>query len=134
MHKSQLHSPIRKFLNGIAGRDNFASQRRSFNQQITQTTSAGTGAFSQALSGMQTGCTATLTQAAKTLAKAHTDLEANLRQQRQGLEGDMTSKADEAASHEAPAWKRLLAIVLIIVVIIIVVAVIVASGGAALGP
>src|SRR5574340_904101 len=111
MHKSQLHSPIRKFLNGIAGRDNFASQRRSFNQQITQATSAGTGAFSQALSGMQTGCTATLTQAAKTLAKAHTDLEANLRQQRQGLEGAMSSpsgrptKATSLAGSSRSFWR-----------------------------
>ncbi len=121
-------------MSAIAGRDIFAAQRRSFAEQMAQSTEAGTAAIEQVVDGMQDNCDETLAQAEETLAQAHTDLDANLRQQRRGLDRDMTRQADEAASHERPAWKTVLAIVLFVVVILIVVAVIVASGGAALAP
>jgi hypothetical protein len=116
----------------IAGSDNFASQRSGFTQQIQQSTAAGSAALSQALGGMRRGCDAATQSARTTLAQAHTDLEQKLRQSKQGLECEITRQADEAASHEAPAWKMLVAIVLVIIVVVIVIAVIVASGGAAM--
>jgi hypothetical protein len=121
-------------MSAIAGRDIFAAQRRSFSEQMAQSTEAGTAALEQVVDGMQDNCDDTLALAEQTLTQAHTDLDANLRQQRRGLDRDMTRQADEAASHERPAWKTVLAIVLFVVVILIVVAVIVASGGAALAP
>jgi hypothetical protein len=116
----------------LAGTDNFAAQRTSFTQQVTQSASAGAAALAQAVTGMSQGCEQTLAAAATALTQAHTDLEASLGQQRGGLEAEMTSKADEAAAQEAPAWKRLVAVLLVIIVIIIVVAVIIATGGGAL--
>ena len=118
----------------LAGRDNFATQRAAFTQQITESSAAATGVFTQVVGGMQKSCTDTLTGATGRLTQARTELQTNLQAQRQGLEGDMASKADEAASHEPPAWKQWIAWVLIIIVVIIVIAVVVASGGAALAP
>ncbi|MBE0623706.1 MAG: DUF4157 domain-containing protein, partial [Burkholderiales bacterium] len=118
----------------IAGRDNFATQRTSFTQQMTQSTEAGCTALAQVAVGMQEGAEAILTAAGEALTKAHTDLEANLNQGKQGLECAITAKATDAASHEAPAWKRLVAILLVVLVIVIVIAVTVLTAGMALGP
>lgn len=118
----------------IAGSDNFAAQRAGFNQQMTQSTAAGRVALAQVLGGMRQGTQGILTAAGETLSKARTDLEANLRQSQQGIECEITRKADEAASQEAPAWKRLVAVLLVILVIVIVVVVTVLTAGMALGP
>jgi hypothetical protein len=118
----------------LAGNDNFAAQRAALTQQVTQSSAAGSAEFAKAVTGMQNSCTNTLTQATTALTKAHTDLETNLKQQRQGLECEITSAANLAASHEAPAWKRWIAVALIILVVVIIIAVIIVSGGTALGP
>ena len=129
-----LVSGFGRSMGQLAGRDNFATQRAAFTQQITESSAAATGVFTQVVGGMQKSCTDTLTGATGRLSQARTELQSNLQAQRQGLEGDMASKADEAASHEPPAWKQWIAWVLIIIVVIIVIAVVVASGGAALAP
>ncbi len=118
----------------IAGRDNFATQRTIFTQQMTQATEAGCAALAQVAAGMQQGAEAILTAASEALTQAHTDLEANLNQGKQGLECAITAKATDAASHEAPAWKQMLAVLLVILVIVIVIAVTVLTAGMALGP
>lgn len=116
----------------IAGTDNFAAQRTAFTQLVQQSAAAGSAALMQAVDAMSQGCDATLAEAEATLAQAHIDLEQNLRQSEQGIECDITSKADEAASKEPPAWKMLVAILLVIIVLVIVIAVIVFTGGTAL--
>jgi hypothetical protein len=124
-------------MSAIAGTDNFATQRTGFTQQVQQSTAAGSAALSQALEAMREGCDATTKSAKTALTQAHTDLEKNLRQSKEGLECEIPKQADEAASHEAPAWKMLIAIVLIIIVVVIVIAVTILTAGgalAALGP
>jgi len=134
---STVSGGFAKSMGTIAGTDNFASQRASVTQQFQQGTEAGNGALKQALEGMRKGCDATTKAARTALSQAHAGLEKNLRQSKQGLECEITRKADEAASHEAPAWKKVLAVVLVIIVVVIVIAVTIATAGgalAALGP
>ncbi|MBN1978223.1 MAG: DUF4157 domain-containing protein, partial [Anaerolineae bacterium] len=117
--------------------DHFAQQRAGFTQQVEKSTSDGKAAINRAVEGMRNGCNATMTEARAKLTRAAGELEKNLRKSKEGIECQITQKADEAASKEAPAWKMVLAVVLVIVVIVIVVAVtIVTAGGAlaALGP
>ncbi len=121
-----------KAMAAIAGTDNFAEQRSGFTRQTTEAAAAGSAALAKAVDGMRKGCAATTKASAETLKKAHADLEQNLRGSKQGIECDIVRQADEAASHEAPAWKRLVAVLLVILVIVIVIAVIVATGGAAM--
>jgi hypothetical protein len=83
--------------------------------------------------GMREGCGKTLEDSRKSLKQAGADLEKTLRKSKVGIECEITKAADEAASHEAPAWKMLVAILLIIVVIVIVVAVTILTAGAGLG-
>jgi Domain of unknown function (DUF4157) len=117
----------------IAGTDHFATQRTSITTQIKQSEKASVAALAQAFDGFKQSCETTLKGAHTALEEAHKSLELNLRQSKQGMECEMTHKADEAASKEAPAWKRVLAVVLVIIVIIIVIAVIIATAGAGLG-
>jgi hypothetical protein len=117
----------------ISGQDNFASQRAGFAQMVEQATTGGTGAFQQLAGAMRDGCAKTTEDSQKSLAQAGVDLEANLRQQKQGLECQITKEATEAASHEPPAWKKLVAYLLIILVVLIVIAVTVLTAGAGLG-
>jgi hypothetical protein len=121
-------------INAIAGTDNFAAQRQGFTQLVQQATAGGTAALAQAVGGMRQGCDAITADSRKSLDQASVDLEANLRQSKQGLECDITQHADEAASHEAPAWKMLVAILLVIIVIVIIIAVTILTAGMALGP
>jgi hypothetical protein len=116
----------------IAGRDNFADQRAGFTDLVQQTSDQGSEAMAQAYEGMADGCDQTMTGAEDKLATAYDGLEQNLRQSRASLECDIVRKADEAASHEAPAWKMLVAILLVIIVIVIVIAVTIATAGGAL--
>jgi hypothetical protein len=118
----------------IGGTDNFAAQRGAFTQLMQQSAASGAAGLTQVVDGMAEGCDRTTAAAAGKLTQAHTSLEQNLRQSKQNIACDITSKADEAASHEAPAWKRLIAILLIIIVIVIVIAVIVLTAGGALAP
>jgi hypothetical protein len=127
-----LSSGFSSAMSQIAGSDNFAAPRDGFNQIVEQTTTAGTEALGQVVEVMSEGCDATMSQAEETLDTSYTQLEENLRQGMQGLECDITSKADEAASHEAPAWKLLVAILLIIIVIVIIIVVTVLTAGGAL--
>ncbi len=120
-------------MKSISGIDNFATQRTTFTAQVQQSVEASVAALTQALEGFQQSCETTLEGAQTTLTQAQESLEQNLRESKQGLECEMTRKADEAASKEAPAWKRVLAVVLVIIVIIIVIAVTVITAGAA-GP
>jgi len=119
-------------MNGMASTDNFAGQRTTLTNQIQQSVNASTTALTQILDGFHQSCNTTLTGAQTTLAQAHTSLEQNLRQSKQGLECEIAHKATEAASKEAPAWKQVLAVVLVIIVIVIVVAVTVVTAGGAL--
>ncbi len=128
-----LSSGFGSAMNGIAGVDNFATQRTTVTKQIQQSLNAGNAALTQTLEGLQKSCDNTIKGARTTLIQAHQSLEQNLRQSKQGLECDITRKADKAASEEAPAWKKVLAVVLVIIVIIIVIAVTVVTAGAA-GP
>jgi hypothetical protein len=121
-------------MDAIAGTDNFAAQRQGFSQQIQQATAGGIAALAQAVSGMREGCDAITADSHKSLDKASVDLEKTLRGKKQGLECEIPQRADEAASHEAPAWKMLVAILLVIVVIAIIIAVTVLTAGMALGP
>jgi hypothetical protein len=116
----------------IGGTDNFAAERDGFSQALEQSSAAGEAALGQIVDAMSRGCDGTLSQAETTLAGAYTQLEQNLRQSKQGIECEITTKADEAASHEAPAWKMLVAILLVIIVIVIVIAVTIATAGGAL--
>lgn len=116
----------------IAGSDNFAEQRAGFNQGMADSSSAGASALLQAVDGLRQGGEATLAAGERTLADAAVELEANLRQSQQGIECEIVRQADAAAAQEAPAWKRVLAVVLVIIVVVIVIAVIVASGGTAM--
>jgi hypothetical protein len=112
--------------------DHFAQQRAGFTQRVEKSTADGTSALNKAVDAMREGCDKTSTEAKEKLVKAGTDLEKNLRQSKEGLECQITQKADEAASKEAPAWKKVLAVVLIIIVIVIVIAVTIATAGGAL--
>jgi hypothetical protein len=107
-------------MGAIAGQDNFATQRAGFSQLVQQATSGGTDALQQMFDGMREGCGKTLEDSRKSLKQAGDDLEKTLRKSKVGIECEITKAADEAASHEAPAWKMLVAILLIIVVIVIV--------------
>ncbi|MCG8423493.1 MAG: DUF4157 domain-containing protein, partial [Proteobacteria bacterium] len=120
-------------MTGIAGVDNFATQRTTVTEQIQQATDAGSQALSQVLDGFQQSCDSTMEGARTQLTRAHESLEQNLRQSKEGLECEITRKADEAAAKEPPAWKRVVAALLVIIVIIIVIAVTVITAGAA-GP
>jgi len=120
-------------MGAIAGQDNFATQRAGFAQLVQQATSGGTDAFQQMFDGMREGCGKTLEDSRKSLKQAGIDLEKSLRKSKLGIECEITKAADEAASHEAPAWKMLVAILLIIVVIVIVIAVTILTAGAGLG-
>jgi hypothetical protein len=117
----------------ISGQDNFASQRAGFAQLVQQATTGGTGAFQQLAGAMRDGCAKTTEDSQKSLEQAGVALEANLRQQKQGLECQITKEATEAASHEPPAWKKLIAYLLIVLVVLIVIAVTVLTAGAGLG-
>ena len=119
-------------MNTIAGTDNFASQRTSFTTQVQQSMEAGNQALMQTFTAFQESCDTTIEEANTTVAQAYESLESNLRQSRQGLECAITRKATEAASKEAPAWKRALAVLLVVVVIVIVIAVTVVTAGGAL--
>jgi uncharacterized protein DUF4157 len=117
--------------------DHFAQQRAGFTQQVDKSTSDGGAALNKAVDGMRTGCNATTTEAQAKLTRAAKELEKNLRKSKEGLECKITQSADEAASKEAPAWKKVLAVVLVIIVVVIVIAVTIATAGgalAALGP
>ena len=114
----------------IAGSDNFAALRTGFTQQVQQTAVGGSKALGKAVSGLRQACEATKTGATTSLGKSETDLEKTLHQNKQGMECAIPKHADEAASREAPAWKRVLAVVLVIVVIIIMVVVTVVTFGA----
>jgi vacuolar-type H+-ATPase subunit H len=120
-------------MGAIAGQDNFAALRAGFSQMMQQVTSGGSDAFQKIFGAMSDGCGKITADSQKSLKQAAGDLEKSLRQSKQGIECQITKEADEAASHEAPAWKRLIAILLIIVVIIIVIAVTVLTAGAGLG-
>jgi hypothetical protein len=120
-------------MGAIAGQDNFASQRSGFTQMMAQATTGGAAGFQQILGAMRDGCGKVTADAQKALPQAAGDLEKNLRQSKLGIECQITKDADEAASHEAPAWKRLIAVLLIIVVIVIVIVVTVLTAGAGLG-
>jgi hypothetical protein len=121
-------------MGAIGGTDNFAAQRGAFAQLMQQSADSGGTALNQVVDGMSKGCERTTSGAEAKLTQAHTSLDQSLRQSKQGIECEITTKADEAASHEAPAWKRLIAVLLIIVVIVIIVVVIVATAGGALAP
>jgi hypothetical protein len=121
-------------MEAVAGTDNFAAQRQGFSQQIQQATAGGNAALAQAVDGMRQGCDAITADSHKSLDQANVDLEKNLRQSKQGLDCEIPQRADEAASHEAPAWKMLIAILLVIIVIVIIIAVTVLTAGMALGP
>ena len=117
----------------IAGEDNFAGQRAGFSQMVDQATTGGIDGFQKIFGAMKDGCDKTKADSQKSLKQATADLEKSLRQGKQGIECQITKAADEAASHEAPAWKRLIAVLLIIIVIVIVIAVTVLTAGAGLG-
>ena len=117
----------------IAGTDNFAAQRTAFALLMQKSATDGSAAMTKVVDGVSKGCTDALASADGKLKKGKADLETYLRQSKQGLECDIVAKATEAASHEAPRWKRWLAILLIIVVIIIIIAVIVVTAGGAAG-
>jgi hypothetical protein len=124
-------------MSGIAGTDNFADERAGFSRLTDSSVAGGGAALAQVLGGMREGCRLTVSEAEATLKQAHTALDQNLHDSKKGIECDITTKADQAASEEAPAWKKVLAVVLIIIVIVIVIAVIVVTAGgalAALGP
>jgi hypothetical protein len=121
----------------IGRTDHFRRQRADFTQQVEKSTSDGKAALNKAVDGMRDGCNATTTEAQAKLARAAEELEKNLRKSKEGLECQITQEADEAASKEAPAWKKVLAVVLVIIVVVIVIAVTIATAGgalAALGP
>ena len=117
----------------IAGQDNFAEQRAGFSQLLQQATTGGIDGFQKILGAMRDGCGKITGDSQKSLKQAAGDLEKNLRESKQGIECQITKEADQAASHEAPAWKMLIAILLIIVVIVIVIAVTILTAGAGLG-
>lgn len=117
-------------MNGISGVDNFAAQRISFTTQVQQSVDSSVAALVQAFDGFQQSCDGTIEQATTRLAEAEVNLDENLRQNQQGLECEITASADEAASKEAPAWKRFLAVLIIILVVIIIIAVTVLTAGA----
>jgi hypothetical protein len=116
----------------IAGTDHFATQRVGFMQQVQTSASEGITSLKQAVDSMLRGCDTTMDGARVKVRQAAEGLEQNLRQSKQGIECEIAGKAYEAASKEAPAWKRLVAVLLIILVVVIIIAVIVASGGTAL--
>jgi hypothetical protein len=118
-------------MNTIAGTDNFSTLRSGFTQQVKETAAGGSDALSRAVAGMLKACDAVTSGAESSLAQSAVDLEKGLRQTKQGLECEIPKRADEAAAKEAPAWKRVLAVVLIIfVVIIMIVATVVTFGSA----
>jgi hypothetical protein len=130
---SAISSGFASSMGAIAGQDNFAPQRAGFNGMLQQAITGGIGGFQKIFGAMSDGCTKITEDSRKSLKTAAEDLDKNLREGRQGLECQITKEADEAASHEAPAWKRLIAVLLVIVVIIIVIAVTVLTAGAGLG-
>jgi hypothetical protein len=121
-------------MGAISGQDNFASQRAGFSQMMQRASSDGSAALAQAVGGMRDACGKITGDCRKSLTQAGADLEKNLRQSKQGIECQITQEADKAASHEAPAWKRLIAVLLVILVIVIVIAVTILTAGMALGP
>jgi vacuolar-type H+-ATPase subunit H len=120
-------------MGAITGQDNFASQRAGFMQMMAQAITGGVSGFQQIFGAMKDGCDKVTADAEKSFQQASTGLEKNLRQSKQGIECKITTEADKAASQEAPAWKRLIAVLLIIVVIVIVIVVTVLTAGAGLG-
>ena len=121
-------------MNGIGETDNFAEQRTGFQNTMQQAGTGGGTALAQVATGMEQSNTRIAQAARASLSRAGRELETSLRNQKHGLECEITTKATEAASKEAPAWKRVLAVVLVIIVIIIVIAVIILTAGMALGP
>jgi Domain of unknown function (DUF4157) len=113
----------------IAGTDNFAALRSGFTQQVEQTAAGGGEALAQAVGGMRQACDAVTSGAETSLAQSAVDLEKSLRESKQGLECEIPKRADAAAAKEAPAWKRVLAVVLIILVVIIMIVVTVVTFG-----
>jgi hypothetical protein len=113
----------------IAGTDNFAALRSGFTQQVEQTAAGGSDALANAVGGMRQACDAVTSGAEKSLAQSAVDLEKSLRDSKQGLECEIPKRADAAAAREAPAWKRVIAVVLIILVIIIMIVVTVVTFG-----
>ncbi|HEX2725693.1 MAG TPA: hypothetical protein VHN20_07725, partial [Beijerinckiaceae bacterium] len=79
---------------------------------------------------MREACDAVTKGAETSLGQSATDLEKNLRTSKQGMECAIPKRADEAASREAPAWKRVIAVLLVILVIIIMIVVTVVTFGA----
>jgi hypothetical protein len=116
-------------MSNIAGTDNFATLRSGFAQQQQQTAAGGSKALEKAVGGMREACEAITKGAETSLGESATDLEKSLRGDKQGLECAIPKRADEAASREAPAWKRVIAVLLVIVVIIIMVVVTIVTFG-----
>src|SRR5262249_6520063 len=121
-------------MGAIYGVDNFAAQRTGFAQQIQKAGADGSAALGKVVTGFREGCEAIKADSRKSLVKAGTEIEQNLRQSKQGIECQITKAADDAASKEPPAWKKVVAVLLVILVIVIVIAVTVLTAGMALGP
>jgi hypothetical protein len=131
---TQLSAGFTTSMGAIYGVDNFAMQRTGFGRQIQKAGSDGSAALGKVVTGFEEGCKAIKADSRKSLVTAGTEIEQNLRQSKQGIECQITKAADDAASKEPPAWKKVVAVLLVILVIVIVIAVTVLTAGMALGP
>jgi hypothetical protein len=108
----------------------FASMQSGFTKQAHESAAKGGTALDKAADGMAKACTNVLAECAKDIAKNTKELEANLLQNKQSMECEIPKQAMLAAAKEAPAWKKVLAVVLVILVVIIMIVATVVTFGA----
>ena len=101
----------------------FGQMREQYAAHAQETAASGSENFLLAAAGLEQACDAMLTSIAATLGESQTRLEQDFAGKIAGLDSQETGipkQANEAASHEQPAWKGVLAVVLIIAIIIVV--------------
>ena len=106
---------------GAASR--FAESGERHAEQVQTTADAGADGFLLAESGLTQVCDTMLDSIAGTLDESQARLRQDFEGKVAGLDSEETGipkQAQEAASHEQPAWKGVLAVVLIIAIIIVV--------------
>lgn len=108
----------------------FRQMQDGFAHQIPASAEQGSAALAKVTAGMVKACDTVTSGASAELDQSARDLETALRHNKGQMECEIPKKANQAAAREAPAWKKVLAVVLIIVVVVIMIVATVVTFGA----